>query len=294
MLPHCRLNQSPSKRVTRSYPGVALRWLLELHDSGKETFSGEQLENFTSLQVLLLDDQIAPDNAKWILPGLRHVSGIKEWGAYQKARAVHTLREGGMHPQQVAQSLGLATRTANQLWRSYLALEQMGADEEYGEYAQPNLYSYFEEVFKRTNVRDWLGWSDEQRRFTNGPAIREFYGWMVGEPAEDGELGQRKLPEAKSVRELGSIIDDRTAMAVFRSSGGSLTKAQARFEAEHPQEWLPAVLDAERILGALSPDILRSLTPEQLAAVQALRGRVNQVLLDRDRLLVDANGSHNS
>jgi hypothetical protein len=116
----------------------------------------------------------------------------------------------------------------------------------------------------------------------------------VGEPAENGELGERKLPEAKSIRELGSVIDDRTAMTVFRSSGGSLTKAQARFEAEHPQEWLPAVLDAERILGALSPDILRSLTPEQLGAVQALRGRVNQVLLDRDRLLVDANGSHKS
>ncbi len=273
---------------------AALRWLLELHESGKETFSDEQLENFNKLQVLILDDQVAPENAKWILPGLRHVSGIKEWGAYQKARAVYTLREGGMSPQEVAQSLGLATRSANQLWRSYLAFEQMRADEEYGEYAQPNRYSYFEEVFKRSNVRDWLGWKDEERRFTNPPALREFYGWMVGEPAENGELGERKLPEAKSVRELGTILDDRTAMAVFRSPGGSLNKAQARFEAEHPQEWLPAVLDSERILAALSPDVLRSFTPEQLGAVQSLRDRVNQVLIDRDRLLVDANGNHKS
>ncbi len=199
-----------------------------------------------------------------------------------------------MSPQEVAQSLGLATRSANQLWRSYLALEQMRADEEYGEYAQPNRYSYFEEVFKRSNVRDWLGWKDEERRFTNAPALREFYGWMVGEPAENGELGERKLPEAKSVREFGTILDDRTAMAVFRSPGGSLTKAQARFEAEHPQEWLPAVLDAERILAALSPDVLRSFTTDQLGAVQALRDRVNLVLLDRDRLMVDSNGNHKS
>jgi hypothetical protein len=170
----------------------------------------------------------------------------------------------------------------------------MRADEEYGEYAQPNRYSYFEEVFKRSNVRDWLGWKDEERRFTNPPALREFYGWMVGEPAENGELGERKLPEAKSVRELGTILDDRTAMAGFRSPGGSLNKAQARFEAEHPQEWLPAVLDSERILAALSPDVLRSFTPEQLGAVQSLRDRVNQVLIDRDRLLVDANGNHKS
>jgi hypothetical protein len=71
---------------------AALRWLLELHESGKETFSGQQPENFNKLQVLVLDDQVAPDNAKWIFPGLRHVSGIKEWGAYQKARTVYTLR----------------------------------------------------------------------------------------------------------------------------------------------------------------------------------------------------------
>jgi hypothetical protein len=46
------------------------------------------------------------------------VSGIKEWGAYQKAKAVFELRESGMTPQAAAQSLGLSTRNANQLWRS--------------------------------------------------------------------------------------------------------------------------------------------------------------------------------
>lgn len=106
---------------------AALKWLIELHESGKETFNEDQLRNFTSLEVLLLDDETAPQNAKWILPGLRHVSGIKEWGPFQKARAVYELRESGSAPQVAAQSLGLSTRQANQLWRSYLALEQMRA-----------------------------------------------------------------------------------------------------------------------------------------------------------------------
>ncbi len=65
-----------NRRVT------ALKWLLELHDSGRETFTPEQLKNFTELEVLLLDDDEAPINSRLILPGLRHVSGIKEWGPY--------------------------------------------------------------------------------------------------------------------------------------------------------------------------------------------------------------------
>ncbi len=263
---------------------AALKWLLELHESGRETFTTEQLENFNGLEVLLLDDAAAPANSKLILPGLRHVSGIKEWGPYQKARAVHALRESGLSAQEAAQSIGLSTRGANQLWRSYLALEQMGADDEYGEHADPNLYSYFEEVFKRSNVRDWLVWSDEERKFTNADRLKELYGWMVGEPNDAGEPGEKKLPEAKSVRELGRIIDDAGAMAIFRSAGGTLIMAVARFESEHPQEWLPALSSAESVLASLSPDVLRELSTEEIESLNRLRSRVEQVFEDRRRL----------
>jgi len=267
-----------NRRVT------ALKWLLELHDSGRETFTPEQLKNFTELEVLLLDDDEAPINSRLILPGLRHVSGIKEWGPYQKATAVHTLRESGMSTKEVAQSIGLSPRAANQLWRSFLALEQMGQDEEYGEFSEPDLYSYFEEVFKRGNVRDWLGWSDNERKFTREERLREFYSWMVGEPDESGSLGEKKLPEAKSVRELGKIIEDLPAMTLLRSPGGSLTQALARFESEHPQEWLPAVVSAESVLASLSADSLRKLDDGQITVLTNLRTRIDQVLEDKRKL----------
>lgn len=134
-------NEEPKKYVVveGNRRVTALRWLLELHELGKETLSEGQLESFRVLETLLLDDERAPKTARWILPGLRHVSGIKEWGPYQKARTVFELREIGKSPQEAAQSLGLSTREANQLWRAFLALEQMKADEEYGELAEPRL-----------------------------------------------------------------------------------------------------------------------------------------------------------
>ncbi|MFH0989176.1 MAG: hypothetical protein V1799_04070 [bacterium] len=263
----------------------ALKWLIELHETGRETFDDEQIINFTDLEVLVLDDNQAPDSAKWILPGLRHVSGIKEWGAYQKARTVHVLREAGVGPQEAGQSLGLSTRTANQLWRSYLALEQMQADDEFSEYAIPRKYSYFEEVFKRANVREWLSWSDNERRFTNASHLREFYSWMVGEPDDDGELGDPKLPEAKSVRSLGIFIDDEVAMALFRSQGGTIERALGRFEAEHQEDWQPTIIQAQAVLATLSPDSLRSLSEEDIAALTSLKNRIERVFEDRIRLI---------
>lgn len=264
---------------------TALKWLVDLHHSARETFSEEQLENFQELEVLVLDQEAAPQSALWILPGLRHVSGIKEWGPYQKARAVFILRESGSSAQEAAQSLGLSTRAANQLWRSFLALEQMKGDEEFGEYAEPRLYSYFEEIFRKPDVRSWLDWDDNERRFKNLTNLREMYSWIVGESDDDGNLNDPKLPEAKSIRDFSAIITDPAAMAVFRAPNGSLTRALARYEADHPEDWQPTITKAESMLGSLSPDSLRGLREEEIRILESLRERIDRVLQDRSRLL---------
>ncbi len=269
-----------NRRVT------ALRWLIDLHNSARETFTEEQLKNFTEIEVLLLDQDSAPDSAIWILPGLRHVSGIKEWGPYQKARAVFILRESGSSAQEAAQSLGLSTRSANQLWRSYLALEQMRSDEEFGEYAEPKMYSYFEEIFKKPDVRIWLGWDDNERQFTDSARLREMYSWIIGEPDDEGNLRDPKLPEAKSIRELSAILNDDAALSVFRSPNGTLARALARYEADHPEDWQPIINKAELILANLSPDTLRSLSDEEVLVLEKLKTRIETVISDRTKLIL--------
>lgn len=145
----------------------------------------------------MLDDALAPESATLILPGLRHVSGVKEWGAYQKAKAVHALRKTGMTAQEAAQSLELSTRAANTSYRCFLALEKMKSNEEYGEFAEPRMYSYFEEVQKRPAIRNWLNWNDDAEKFTNDDRLLEFYSWIT--PQGDDEPAHPKLPEARSV-----------------------------------------------------------------------------------------------
>lgn len=269
---------------------TALKWLIELHSNGRETFTPEQLRNFTNFEALVLDDEHAPDSAKTILPGLRHVSGIKEWGPYQKARAVHRLREGGATPQEAAQSLGLSTRAANQLWRSFLALELMHQDEEFGEHAEPKMYTYFEEVFRSAELRDWLGWDDTERRFSHQDRLREFFSWMIGEANPDGGTTVPRLPTSKDIRDLAKIINDESALAAFRAPGGTLARALARYESEHPEDWKPIVEQARGVLASLSPDTLRSLAVDDISALIELQNRIARVLEDRSRLLGHENG----
>lgn len=265
-----------NRRVT------ALKWLIDLHDNGKETFTQGQLDNFTKLDALILDDKVAPETATLILPGLRHVSGVKEWGAYQKAKAVHALRKAGLSPQEAAQSLGLSTRAANTSFRCFLALEQMRADDEFGEYATPKMYSYFEEVLKRPDVKLWLNWSDDGEQFLNQERLKEFYGWMVPSDEEDASP---KLPEAKSVRDLGIIVKDEQALNVFRSPDGSLSRALAKYEVDHPEDWFPKVLAASNAIQGLTPDTLRKMNEQSVTALQDLTSKIGQALKDREALL---------
>lgn len=261
---------------------TALKWLVNLHEIGKETFDESQLNNFTFLECLVLDEELAPVTATLILPGLRHVSGVKEWGAYQKAKAVHALRRSGMSPQEAAQSLGLSTRAANSAYRCFLALERMKADEEYGEFAEPKMYSYFEEVFKRSNLRSWLEWSDETENFLSEDRAKEFYGWIVPQ-GDDNPTA--KLPESKSVRELSQIISDENALNILRSPEGTLSRAIARYEVDHPEDWYPKVLAATSAIRSLTPDMLRKMDEETITSLTELETRIQQALKDRDSLL---------
>ena len=191
-------------------------------------------------------------------------------------------RTSGLSPQESAQSLGLSTRAANAAYRCFVALEQMVADEEFGEFAEPRMYSYFEEIFKRPKVRIWLGWSDEEEQFSHSDRLSEFYGWMLPS-GDDGDLSP-KLPEAKSVRELSEILEDEAALNILRSPDGTLSRAQARFQVDHPEDWYPKILAAEVALKSLTPDMLRKMDDDIANSLEELSKRIFQVIGDRKKL----------
>ena len=191
------------------------------------------------------------------------------------------LRTSGYSAQEAAQSLGLKTLTANRAYRCYLALESMKQDEEFGEYASPKLYSYFEEIIKKPILRAWLNWSDSSESFENLGNLHEFYSWIV--PNEDD--GNVKISMAIEVRELASIIQDEDSMAILMTPSGTLTRALANYEVEHPQSWLPKISSATKALRALSTEVVRTLPDDSLGKLEELKLQVENTIRDR-RLLI--------
>jgi len=100
-----------------------------------------------------------------------------------------------------------------------------------------------------------------------------------------GEDHSPKLREAKSVRLLSEILDDESAMAVFRSPDGTLERARARYEVDHPADWYPRVLAASSAVKSLTPDMLRNIDEATLNSLHELKERIDQALKDRKNLM---------
>ena len=256
---------------------AALRWIVQLNEAGKIDLTEAQIDNYTNLEVLLLDVSGGDKLGQMIIPGLRHVSGVKEWIPYQKAALVNLLRESGKEPKEAAQSLGIPTRQANLIRKAFLAHKQMQEEEEYGDYADPRKYSYFEEVLKRPIVRDWLGWDDNAYRFTNDTNLRLFYSWMpkAGADTEDNDA---KLPEAKSIRELGRIMENEEAIKRFSAEDGSLINALAILEKPDPTAWKGVVREADNALKGIAFTVIQSFTRDDLDLVEGIGKRAHDVL----------------
>ena len=106
---------------------------------------------------------------------------------------------------------------------------------------------------------------------------------MIPDPDED-DSGPR-LPEAKSVRDLAHIIGDEQALAVFSASNGTLARALARHEAEHPEDWYPKVLAAMSAIKSLTPTLLRQMETETALKLTELSDAIAACLSDRKLLL---------
>jgi len=258
----------------------AIKWLHSLHLDGKLTLNEDQLDNLTNLQCLLLADD-APITSTLVLPGLRHISGIKEWGAYQKAKAIFELRRNqNLPPNEAAQCIGLSTRAANKAYKCYLALEYMKADEEVGEFAEPKYYTYFDEVFKKAEVKNWLGWNDITEQFENIDNLKDFYSWIVKTDECDS-----KIKEAKDIRELAMVVSDKTALHVFKSENGSLTRALSQYQTNHPDDWMVTIDSAVVVLKNLTIESLTNAAEQDIEKLNQLIGLIQQRLTERKKLL---------
>lgn len=197
-----------------------------------ENVASEVIESINEIPCLLYTG--SDSEASWIFQGLRHIMGIQEWSAFNKAKLLVTLiEEEGLALAQVAQKFGLTPYGAGQWARGYYAFRNALESSDYTRELDEKAFPYFQEIFNRSNVplREWLQWDGPSNEFKNNLNFNEFLGWLYPRTFDEldesidtssikGDWISRKITRSTDLRTVSYLIRNNLAeFEMFRTEG---------------------------------------------------------------------------
>ena len=187
---------------------AALKYIVNQFSLGESLLDEESIAQLSQIGILVVDNlEDDSDSTGKIIQGIRNVTGIKEWDAYQKAQFISEMIEKGKEPGVISKMIGMSVRDINRYYKTYSAMVQFRRDEEYGSKWRNSFFSYFDEVLKRPALRDYFGWNEDNYQFVNRDRIRRFYDWII-----PNEEDIRTFSDVHEVRALVNLIDDEKAL----------------------------------------------------------------------------------
>jgi hypothetical protein len=142
-----------------------------------------------------------PERDIALLLGQMHVMGKNAWTPFEKAGHVHKLhKEYVLTQEEIASRLKMSKSKVNQFIRAFEAMQEVFLKKYQGP-GSVRKFSYFEELFKKPELREWA---------TNDAAnVRRFADWV----------GTEKLSQGMHVRDLAKILESPEALAAFEQAG---------------------------------------------------------------------------
>lgn len=165
-----------------------------------------------------------------ILMALRHVSGNKRWDRYNQAKLISELHEKGFRIEDIANRIGIPSKQAvQQQLDAYYAisdyLKRKDLYEDDSTFNPHEKFMIFIEALLKRNVREFLGWNNQEKIFTKENNVLRFYSWIspaiipdYDDEDGDGEEYERKPPiivNHKQVRQLDEIINDEESLSIL-------------------------------------------------------------------------------
>lgn len=195
------------------------------------TLSPEVIDSLKMVPVLIYTG--GDVEAAWIFQGLRHISGVQDWSAFNKAKLlVEQMENDGLTLTEVGRRFGLTPHGAGQWVRGFYAFRQAREESDFIAEVDERSYPYFQELFSRSSatVRDWLEWDEGEKQFKNAINFNEFVGWIYPKPTssdEDeaaitarGNFDNRWLVRRDDIRDVASLMrDEPDLFQQFRVTG---------------------------------------------------------------------------
>lgn len=210
----------------------AAKLLKQKHIDNAESVPAEIIESIALIPCLVYTG--TNTEASWIFQGLRHIMGIQEWSAFNKARLIVTLmEEEELSLTEVGKRFGLTAFGAGQWVRGYYAFKQTKETSDYTKEVDERAYPYLQELFSRSNspIRDWMKWNEPAKRFDDDLNYNEFLSWLYPRNTEEadesvdhttikGDWKNRKLFRSDDIRNLSFLIaKSPKEFELFRAEG---------------------------------------------------------------------------
>jgi hypothetical protein len=187
---------------------TALKYIVRQYNLGQNLMTKEKIDDISTLDILVVDTlEDDQESIGKIIQGIRNVSGIKEWDAYQKAQFISDMIGKGKEADTISKMIGMSVRDINRYYKTYSAMAQFRADEEFGSKWKHSYFSHFDEILRRPALREYFGWDEDNYRFNNQTEYRRFYDWII--PDEEGNV---TISDVHQIRTLVNFIDDPKAL----------------------------------------------------------------------------------
>ena len=153
---------------------AALKILAEQHKNGYRTLPQDILNGILEFEALVYKGD--NPNIAWIVQGVGHTPGVKQWERLPTAKFYADLEKMGINPQEIASMFGPKPRQVTNLIRAYHGFRQAEEDEEYGSEIDPAKHlGFFDEIiFVKDQLKNWLGWDEKKRKFSNTEALKNY------------------------------------------------------------------------------------------------------------------------
>lgn len=164
----------------------AAKTIMEMYESNHELVEEAVVDSLKEISCLIYTG--SERQPSWVFQGLRHIIGIHEWPAYNKARLlVQLMEEEDLSLTEVGKKFGLTAYGAGQWVRGYYAFMQAAEESDYTQEIDERAYPYLQEIFSRSNpvFKDWLQWNDTDYKFEDNLKFNEFLSWLYPRDEEN-------------------------------------------------------------------------------------------------------------
>jgi AAA15 family ATPase/GTPase len=263
---------------------AVLKYLCSEHTQKSIDLGRLDAEIFKQVPVVIYDNQ---DESLYLtLMGLKHISGNKKWGEWNRAKLLEALLNTyKLSEDTVCKQLAISKKELRNNIRA-LALANQYQKSDYGDQFAESMFPIFREASRNIELKNWIGWDDNANLATNMANCELFFSWLSREQVEneiDSEYSGRSInyhepaiSKRDDIRILSKILDDKNALKnleEYRNLHEAYRTSDIIFK-EKIRDAISSIASDVAVLEQLS--ITQDQTPSLEESLSKLRGIIEK------------------